>query len=132
MRFLIAVPFLALAAAAPAIVAPAYAADYKPFTQEAFAAAQKAGKPILVDVHAPWCPTCAAQAPILKSLGSDTANEDLIVFKLDFDSQKAEQRPLRVTSQSTLIAFDGETEVGRSIGDTDADSIRALVAKAVG
>jgi thiol-disulfide isomerase/thioredoxin len=28
------------------------------FTMAAFKAAQKAGKPILVDVWASWCPTC--------------------------------------------------------------------------
>ncbi len=35
------------------------------FTPAAFEAAEKAGKPILIDVTAPWCPTCRAQAPVL-------------------------------------------------------------------
>ncbi len=47
---------------------PASAADWKPFTQAEFSAAQKDGKPILVDIFAPWCPTCRAQKPILEVL----------------------------------------------------------------
>ena len=47
---------------------PAIAADWRPFTQAEFSAAQKDGKPILVDIFAPWCPTCRAQKPILEEL----------------------------------------------------------------
>ncbi|MGB3724037.1 MAG: thioredoxin family protein [Pacificimonas sp.] len=123
---------LPTALAAVAMVTPAYAADFQTFSQAAFEKAQADGKPILIDVHADWCPTCARQAPILKSLGKDAANKDLVVFTMDFDSQKAAQRPLRVTKQSTLIAFRGREEVARSIGETDADKIRAMVAKTRG
>ena len=47
---------------------PASAADWKPFTQAEFSAAQKDGKPILLDIFAAWCPTCRAQKPILEEL----------------------------------------------------------------
>ena len=110
-------------------VSPARAATEAPFTQAAFNEAQKAGKPILVDTFAPWCPTCRAQAPIIKSAAQSMDNKDLVIFKIDFDSQKAEQRGLNIRSQSTLIAFKGMTEVGRSVGATDRASINALIAK---
>jgi len=38
-------------AAGAVLVRPALATETKPYTPDAFAAAQKAGKPILVDVH---------------------------------------------------------------------------------
>ena len=97
----------AAAVAAPLALAPLYAQEsatrHVPFTQAAFEAAQAAGKPILVDVYAPWCPVCRAQQAPIAAAQADPANADLVVFRLDFDSQKAEQRPLRVTGQATLI-----------------------------
>lgn len=38
---------------------------------------------------------------------------------------------LNVHQQSTLITFKGKKEVGRSIGDTNATSIEALLNKAI-
>ena len=49
------------------------------------------------------------------------------MFKIDFDTQKDDVRALKATSQSTLIAFKGETETGASVGDTNRTSIAALL-----
>lgn len=108
-------------------VLPASAAEWKPFTQEDFAAAKKDGKSILVDIFAPWCPVCRAQNPILTQLTREPEFKDLVVFKIDFDNQKADVRTLGATSQSTLITFKGEKETGRSVGETNPDKLAALV-----
>ena len=41
-----------------------------PFNQAQFDAARAAGKPVAVVFHADWCPTCRAQAPLLKELAA--------------------------------------------------------------
>ena len=110
---------------------PASAAEWKPFTQAEFAAAQKDGKSILVDIFAPWCPVCRAQNPILTQLTREPEFKDLVVLKIDFDTQKADVRAFKATSQSTLIAFKGEKETGRSVGDTNPASIADLVKSAL-
>ena len=102
-----------------------------PFTQDAFAAAQKAGKPILLHVTAPWCPTCTAQKPILGNIAVDPAFKDLVILRVDFDSQKDVVRAMNVRSQSTLIVYRGANELGRSAGDTNAASITALARKTI-
>lgn len=123
--------FLALAAAVTlASAAPALAAP-QTYDVKAFEAAQAAGKPILLHITAPWCPTCRAQKPILSKLEALPRFKDLVVLNIDFDSQKALLRSLRVTQQSTLIVYKGATEVGRSTGDTDPSSLEALLAKAI-
>ena len=110
---------------------PASAAEWKPFDAAAFALAQKEGKSILVDIFAVWCPVCRAQNPILVQLTREPKYKDLVVFKVDFDIQKGDVRALKAQSQSTLIAFKGEAEKGRTVGDTNPQSIVALVDSAL-
>ncbi len=117
--------------AAMLVPAQAFAAGKTPFSQKAFEAAQAAGRPILIDVSAPWCPTCRAQAPILSKLAAEPRFRNLAFFNVDFDSMKDVLRSLNVRSQSTLIVFRGRQEAGRSTGDTNPASIEALLAKAI-
>jgi thioredoxin 1 len=119
----------AAAAASFAAAAPALAATVQPFNDAAFAEAQKAGKPIFVAIHASWCPICKAQTPILAQLMADPKFKDLVYFTIDFDSQKDLVRRFGARMQSTLISFKGATEQGRSVGDTNRQSIAGLLNK---
>lgn len=110
---------------------PASAAEWKPFDAAAFAQAQKDGKPILVDIFAVWCPVCRAQNPILTQLTREPKFADMVVFKIEFDTQKDDVRALKAQRQSTLIVYKGETEKGRSVGDTNPSSIEALLDQAL-
>jgi thioredoxin len=110
-------------------LSPSFAATPQPFNVEAFAAAQKAGRPILIAVHASWCPTCKAQTPILSELTDDPKFKNLAYFIIDFDSQKDLVQRFGARMQSTLIAFKGSTEQARSAGDTNRASIAALLSK---
>ena len=110
---------------------PALAETIPTFDAKAFADAQKAGRPILVAIHASWCPTCKAQAPILNELRADPKFKNLTYFVIDFDSQKDLVNRFGARMQSTLIIFKGEKEEGRSVGDTNRDSIYALVGKSI-
>jgi thiol-disulfide isomerase/thioredoxin len=110
-----------------AAISAAKAAERRTFDKAAFDAAQRSGKRILVDISASWCPTCKAQKPIIDKLAERPSNKDLVIFSVDFDSQKSAVRQFRAQSQSTLIAFRGKTETARSVGDTDPGSIVTLV-----
>ncbi len=112
------------------VAAGAHAATQQAWDKAAFAAAQAAGKPILIAVHAPWCPTCAKQTPILSELAKDPGFKDMVMMTVDFDSQKDIVNSFGVRTQSTLIVFHGKTETGRSTGETDAGKIKALLSKA--
>ena len=86
---------------------PSHAAENIPYTPGAFGEAQKAGKPILVEIHADWCPTCRAQAPIISDLRKNPRLKDLVVFRVDFDGQKDVVKQFGARMQSTLIVFKG-------------------------
>ena len=122
----------ALALGATLALSPlASAMSPQTYNQKSFEAAQAAGKPILLHITAPWCPTCKAQAPILSKLEGTPKFKNLVVLNIDFDTSKDLLRKLRVAQQSTLIVFKGSREMGRSTGDTNPASIKALLGKAI-
>ena len=108
----------------------AQAATQATYSDTAFSDAQKAGKPILIDITAPWCPTCAKQRPILSELYTTPEFKDLQVFNVDFDTSKPLLHTLGVQMQSTMIVYHGAKEEGRATGVTSAPAIHDLLAKA--
>src|ERR1700678_3212408 len=64
-----------------------------------------AGQPVVVDFHADWCPTCRAQAPIVKDLLSTPELENLTVLIADYDTEHALRKSLNVANQSTFVMF---------------------------
>lgn len=121
----------AAATAPPAATAPQGGLSNSKFTPAALTEAQKAGKSILVEISAPWCPVCKAQKVVLGTLAKDAKYKDFVKLEIDFDSQKTDVRSLKGTRQSTLIVFKGDKEVARGIGDTSKEAIEGLLAKAL-
>jgi thioredoxin-like negative regulator of GroEL len=123
--------FAAIALAVNIIAASALAGEIKPYNEAAFAEAKAAGKTVLLDFHADWCPVCKKQGPVLGSLVQEDKLKDIAAFKVNYDDETALKKQLKVTSQSTLIVFKGEKLVSRAVGVTDKDKIRALIEKAL-
>ena len=96
------------------------------FTPEVFEAAQAAGKPIMIEITAPWCPVCKVQGGIIKTLMNKPEFKNVQIMKVDFDSEKDALKTFKVSQQSTLIAFKGKTEINRSTGETAPGAIESL------
>jgi thioredoxin 1 len=123
---------LAAAFIAPVVIAaPASAAQELPFERAAFEAAKAAGKPVLVDVKAWWCPVCASQGRTIKATITAPQYRNLIIFSINYDKQKDEWQRLGVQKQSTLIGYHGGREVGRIAYTTDKAAITGLLASTV-
>lgn len=127
MTMTFAKPILAFVLSAFAALASAGPSE--PYTQKRFDELAAQGKPALVAVHANWCPTCKAQKPILSELMGRPEFKDVTELIVDFDAQKPVVKQYSVSMQSTLIAFKGGKEVGRSVGDTTKVGIEGLVKK---
>lgn len=113
------------------VMSIALAGEIKPFSQKDFDALTAAGKPVVLDVSATWCPTCAAQKPIIDGLMKQPAYRDVTLMTIDFDTAKPTLKAFKLTMQSTLVAFKGAHEVGRSVGDTTPAGLEGLIKKTV-
>jgi thioredoxin 1 len=108
----------------------AQALTLAPYTPQALADAQQAGKPVAVHFHAEWCPTCKQQEKALAQLKTE-AGLDITVLVADYDNVKDLRKAMKVRSQSTLVVFRGTEERARLGGDTAADKIRAALKTAL-
>jgi thiol-disulfide isomerase/thioredoxin len=131
MKLLFAAPVAAIIMMAPAVAQQGVQQSaWGAYSKATFDRAISAGQPVVVHVHADWCPTCRRQQPILQKLSSDGALAGVVTLTASFDNDKAFNQANRVTSQSTIIVFKGGKEVARAAGATDAKVIGDLVAKA--
>jgi thiol-disulfide isomerase/thioredoxin len=100
------------------------------YDQAGFAQARKDGGPVLLMVHADWCPTCRAQASVMKRLAGKPEFAAFRIFRMDYDKEKNGMvLAFRVNRQSALLVFKGGKEVARSVGETDEEAIAALMRK---
>ena len=105
----------------------ATAADFVPYTAAQFSALN--GKPgeVVVDVHATWCSTCAAQQAALKTLLDTDKYRKVTVLVVDFDAQKDVMSKFSVSQRSTLIVFHQGKEMARATGVTSPGQIAPLL-----
>ena len=109
------------------LMLPFEALARQPFDAKAFEEAQAAGKTVLIDVYASWCPVCKKQQPTIARLENEKPG--LIVYEVNFDNDKSVLKRFGVHAQATLIVFKGAKEVGRSTGVSDPGRIQTLVEK---
>ena len=119
----------ALGALLGALPLLASALTVAPYSAQALAEAQKAGQPVAVHFHASWCPTCRAQDKVFDALKADPSLK-VTLMEVDYDTEKALERQLKVTAQSTLIVLHGATERSRSTGETDPARLKRILQSA--
>ncbi len=106
------------------------AAPRQPYTDEAFKAAQAAGHPVLVEIHADWCAECRMQDRIVTRLNEGNAYPALTRLRVDYDTQKDLVRAFGARRQSTLVLFERGKEIGRLVASTREEDIRRLLESA--
>jgi len=123
------IPRLLLAASLLLATSVSHALTVAPYSPAALAAAQKAGEPVVLHFHASWCPTCRAQDKVFDALKADPSLK-VTLMEVDYDTEKALERQLKVTAQSTLIVLHGATERSRSTGETDPARLKRILQSA--
>lgn len=102
-----------------------------PYSASAFTAAQQKKKVIVVDVFASWCPVCRKQEQVTSALLKDEDFADVVMFKVNYDTEKSFLRMHKIPRQSTILVFRGKNEVARSIAETRAHVLKQELTDAV-
>lgn len=87
--------------------APESSAQYVAYSQEAYEAAST--KKRVLFFHASWCPTCkVANEEFMKDAAQ--LPEDVVVFKVDYDTEMELKKKYGITYQHTFVLVDAEGE----------------------
>lgn len=81
---------------------------------------QSEGKKILVQYTATWCGPCKALTPRLSNLSNKYS--DITFVKVDVEENMESARDLNITTVPTVMIYDGNTLVNRSVG-ANTDSV---------
>src|SRR4051812_30152098 len=81
---------------------------------------------VLMEVGASWCGPCQSMRPTMELLSRDGVR----FAKIDFDAERERCKTLGVGSIPCFIGLDKDNrEVGRIVGATTSEALRALWAK---
>ena len=126
-RTLLAFGGLALSASAFTALA-ALPPGFTDYSKEKFDAAMKGAKPVLVHVHADWCPVCVRQERAFKELSSSPDFKRFHAVQVNFDMDTDFRKVHNVNNQSVILIFRDGKEAGRIGGITDSAKIAEFLA----
>ena len=109
---------------------PSLALMIIPYTGSELDALAASGEPYVINFHATWCPTCAAQQRVLDALqGESAAYAAIPILRVDWDSYGNSElaRNLAIPRRSTLVLMRGSAELGRLVAETRKEQIAALL-----
>jgi len=98
------------------------------FKKDAFLAAQKSGKTVVINSWNRWCYTCVKQEKIIKQAKEDFKN---ILFLSYAQKNKDIATYLNIDYRSTIVVYKNNKEIARAIGITKKEEIYSLIKKGI-
>jgi thioredoxin 1 len=86
---------------------------------------EQAGKPVLVDLWAPWCGPCRSMGEVLKDVAA--ATDSVTIAKLNVDENEETAARLHVSSIPLLVLFKDGQAVAKSVGLIPKDNVLKFI-----
>lgn len=117
--------------------------NYYQYSNEGYAQAKAAHRPVFLFFYANWCPTCAQQEPIVQELMKEIADErkldDFVAFRVNFndsdtdDDEDTLAREFGVTYQHTMFVLDEDgNQYQKLLGQTTKEILKNHFSDVVG
>ena len=121
---------LALTAALPFAARMAWAADFTPYSPDAVAAELAAGKTVVLDFSATWCPSCQAQGRSISALRDENPGyaDRMAFFVVDWDTYKDTDlaKQYGITRRGALVLLKGDQVVTKTDTHSPKADLKAM------
>jgi thioredoxin 1 len=111
----------------PGLFSSAFASGFANYEAGGFRKLLASGVPVVVHVHADWCPVCRAQIPVMERVLKGAAYKNVRAVRVNFDRDKAFLSDYKIVRQSTIVVFKAGKEVARLSYDTDPARIEEVL-----
>ena len=86
---------------------------------------KNSNKKVLIDCYADWCGPCKMLSPIIDELANDI--KDCEFYKLNVDNAESISREYGIMSIPTILIFENNKEVARSIGLKSKEELKKII-----
>ncbi len=121
---------LALLAALPFAAQMAHAADAIVYSPEAVQAELAAGKTVVLDFSADWCPSCQSQGRTIARLRDENPAwaDTMAFFVVDWDTYKNSDLASQygIISRGSLVLLKGDGVVAQTSTHSTKDALKAM------
>jgi thioredoxin 1 len=123
--------FLILAAIIGLAAPTAFADEPAAYSEELVAAELAAGKTVLVDFSASWCPSCQTQGRLIETLRAENPAYDQAITFFEADWDTYQDSPLAVkygvTHRGSLIVLRGDAVIAQTSTHSTKDALKAML-----
>ncbi len=102
-------------------------AGWEEYNPVRFDELQKRGEPLLVEIYAPWCPTCLLQHRAFEHLVDENKAPAIRAIRVDFDTNEEFRNRYNLHGTGILLLFKDGQMIAREAGLITPDMITGFL-----